>query len=265
MIGVFDSGLGGLSVLKEIVPLIPNEEFIYIADSGYCPYGAKSREEIINRSKIITDYLISRGANMIVVACNTATAAAISFLRENYNIPFVGMEPAVKPAVLNTKTGVIGVLATQATFKGDLYKNTLNKFASDTIVIEQVGEGLVEIVEQDTINTPYAKNLLSKYISPMIENDADKLVLGCTHYPFLTNIINDITNGKIEIINPAPSVAKHAKEIWDTLNMNSNKDGLIKCEFFTTKDNLDVLMKLALPIFCNYESKNLTFDNISLL
>ena len=147
MIGIFDSGVGGLSVWRELYKVLPKEKYLYFSDAGYCPYGPKSREEIIARVRVIADFLIENGAEIIVVACNTATAAAIEFLRGNYGIPFVGMEPAVKPAAINTRTGAIGVLATRGTFKGELYLRTLHKFASNAKVLEQVGEGLVELVE----------------------------------------------------------------------------------------------------------------------
>ncbi|MEG0519152.1 MAG: glutamate racemase [Bacteroidales bacterium] len=215
MIGVFDSGVGGLSVWREMIKLMPGERFVYVSDSGHCPYGPKPREEVIKRSCKITEYLIERGADMIVVACNTATAAAIEYLRTSYTIPFVGMEPAVKPAALNTSTGVIGVLATQGTFKGELYLRTLHKFAVNATVIEQIGEGLVELVEEGKTNTPAAKELLKKYLIPMMERHADHLVLGCTHYPFLIEAIQNIIGDKMIIVNPAPAVAKWVKEVAD--------------------------------------------------
>ena len=169
MIGLFDSGVGGLSVWREMVKVLPNERYLYVSDSGHCPYGPKSKEEIIARAVAITDFLISHGAEIIVVACNTATAAAIEYLRRHYSIPFVGMEPAVKPAALSTRTGVIGVLATKGTFKGELYLRTLHKFASNAKVIEQVGEGLVELVESGDINSDNARQLISRYVVPMLE------------------------------------------------------------------------------------------------
>lgn len=215
MIGVFDSGVGGLSVWREMIKLMPGERFVYVSDSGHCPYGPKPREEVIKRACKITEYLIERGADMIVVACNTATAAAIECLRASYTIPFVGMEPAVKPAALNTSTGVIGVLATQGTFKGELYLRTLHKFAVNATVIEQIGEGLVELVEEGKTNTPAAKELLKKYLIPMMERHADHLVLGCTHYPFLIEAIQSIIGDKMVIVNPAPAVAKRVKEMAD--------------------------------------------------
>lgn len=260
MIGVFDSGLGGLSVWRELIKVLPEESYCYIADSGYCPYGPKSKEEIIDRAKKIVDFLIGRGASIIVVACNTATAAAIDYLREHYSIPFVGMEPAVKPAVLNSKSGVIGVLATKGTFKGELYLRTLHKFASGVKVIEQVGEGLVEVVEDGKMESDIAYTLLNRYLSPMIESGADNIVLGCTHYPFLINQINRITKGSINIINPAPAIAKRALSLCKSLEGLEHDNTLL---FYTTGSSILLLKRMVEeinPLCLN----SATFDTIVL-
>lgn len=215
MIGVFDSGSGGLSVWGELILLKPEERYLYISDAAFCPYGPKDPSEIIARSISISNFLIKNGADIIVIACNTATAAAVETLRKKFKIPFVGMEPAVKPAAINTKTGVIGVLATKGTFKGNLYLNTSQRYAHDIKVIETVGEGLVETVERGLQDTPEAEALVRSYIEPMIEQGADTVVLGCTHYPFLTPVIERIAQGKLKIINPAPAVAKRAAELLE--------------------------------------------------
>ncbi|MBP5505924.1 MAG: glutamate racemase [Bacteroidales bacterium] len=217
MIGVYDSGLGGLSVLKEIIALPGRRDYLYFADSRNCPYGTKSNEFLRDRASEVARFLQEQGADMIVVACNTATAAAISHLRSTFDIPFVGMEPAIKPAILNTKTGVIGVLATAVTFTGELYHNTLRHYAAaqgDVRVIEQVGYGLVEAVESGRIHSEETVALLHKYIDPMLEAGADHIVLGCTHYPFLTEEIERITAGRAQIVNPAPAVARQAIKIY---------------------------------------------------
>ena len=192
IVGIFDSGAGGLSVWKELVLINPYHRFIYISDTAYCPYGPKSVEEITARSIQITEYLIKNGADIIVIACNTATAAAVDVLRKKFDIQFVGMEPAVKPAAIKTKTGVIGVLATKGTLRGNLYLNTSQRFAKNIKVIETVGEGLVEIVEQGLQNTPQAEEIVRQYIEPMISQGADTVVLGCTHYPFLSPVISTL-------------------------------------------------------------------------
>ncbi len=244
MIGIFDSGVGGLSVWREIVKLLPYEKYIYVSDSGYCPYGPQSREYIIDRARRISRFLIEQGVDIIVVACNTATAAAIKPLREEFDIPFVGMEPAVKPAALQSKSGVIGVLATRGTFKGELYLGTLHKFASDLKVIEQIGDGLVELVEEGKTNTPQAEELLAKYLDPMIEEGADCVVLGCTHYPFLADSIKKVSGSRLAIINPAPAIAQRVKSLLEKRE-NGHKNGAGVNLFYTTGNNLSLLESMV--------------------
>ena len=230
MIGVYDSGQGGKSVLQELVKLLPEEDFSYYADTRYCPYGPRPASEVIERACAVADFLIEKGCELIVVACNTATAAAIDHLRSHYDIPFIGMEPAVKPAVLQSKTGVVGVLATKGTFKGSLYLHTLAKFKEDVKVIQQVGEGLVETVEKGVLDGPEVEALVHKCIDPMLEAGADHIVLGCTHYPFLQPVIERIAGEKVTIINPAPAVARQTKKILDSIKgigPSSGKKGSI--------------------------------------
>lgn len=230
MIGVYDSGQGGRSVLKELVALMPQEDYIYYADSAYCPYGPKEPGFIVGRACVVTEFLISKGCEMIVVACNTATAAAISYLRSHYDVPFVGMEPAIKPALLSSRSGVVGVLATSGTFKGSLYLNTLAKFSGEVKVIQRVGEGLVETVENGVLDGPQVEHLVHNCIDPMIEAGADHIVLGCTHYPFLQPVIERIAGPGITIINPAPAVAKQAQRILSAIKKTepSGKKGSVE-------------------------------------
>jgi glutamate racemase len=216
-IGVFDSGVGGLTVLKELIKLLPSHSFIYFADTKNCPYGPKGKDEIIRLSSLITEFLIAQGCSTIVVACNTATAAAIDYLRDNYNVPFVGMEPAMKPAALATKTKSIGVLATEGTFNGRLYRETTAKYAANINVCYQVGEGLVELVEQGKSNSNEARVLLKSYILPMLNENIDHLVLGCTHYPFFIPLLSELLPQNITIVNPAPAVAKQTLRIQEDL------------------------------------------------
>ncbi|MBQ0024807.1 MAG: glutamate racemase [Bacteroidales bacterium] len=215
MIGVYDSGEGGKSVLKELVKLIPSEDYIYYGDSAYCPYGPKKPGFIIERASRITEFLISKGCSIIVVACNTATAAAISYLREHYPVPFVGMEPAIKPALLHSRSGVVGVLATAGTFKGRLYLDTLARFSGNVKVIERIGEGLVETVEKGILDGPDVERLIHNCIDPMLEAGADHIVLGCTHYPFLQPVIERIAGTGVTVINPAPAVARQTLRILE--------------------------------------------------
>ena len=227
MIWIFDSWLGWLSVRKELVKQMPDQNFCYIADSAYCPYWRKSPQELQDRCKKLTDFLIKQWkCDIIVVACNTATAAAIEVLRSEYHIPFVWMEPAIKPALLHSKTGVVWVLATYGTFKWALYHRTLSEFQWDVKVIEQVGDWLVELVEQNKTGSEEAKELLTKYLTPMIEANVDHVVLGCTHYPFLIPMIQKILNekkvwDKITIVNPAPAVALQTQRVLRSLNVNN--------------------------------------------
>ena len=229
MIGIFDSGVGGLSVFREIRKLLPEERYIYYSDNAHCPYGEKSREYIIDRAREITCMLLSAGADIIVVACNTATAAAIATLREEFEVKFIGMEPAVKPAATSTATGVVGVLATAGTLKADKYLNTREKWAEGVKIAEHVGQGFVELVEKGCISGPEAEGIVMESLKPLLDEGADRIVLGCTHYPFLSETISKISaiiapERDIKIIDPAPAVAKHLLEIMKE-NRLIRKDG----------------------------------------
>lgn len=231
MIGIFDSGTGGLSVFKEIRKLLPEERYIYFSDNAHCPYGEKSREYIIERSREITRFLLDKGCDIIVVACNTATAAAIAVLREEFPVRFIGMEPAVKPAVKSTKTGVVGVLATAGTLKADKYLNTREKFSEGVKITEHVGQGFVELVEKGCLTGREAEDVVRASLKPLLDEGADRIVLGCTHYPFLWDTIAKIASElyperEIEIIDPAPAVARHLLETMKT-------EGLIRKDGFS--------------------------------
>ena len=237
-IGIFDSGLGGLSVWKEVVKVLPNENIIYYADSANCPYGSKSESEIINLSKRIVDFLIENKCKLVIVACNTATAAAIDYLRANYSIPFVGMEPAVKPASLNSQTKSIAVLATEGTFNGRLYKETSQRFTKDVNLNIKVGENLVDIVENNLINEKSTEIHLRNLIQPLIELNIDHLVLGCTHYPFLIPVLKNILPANVNILDPSPAIAKQAKRILMKENIVNDASNKPNYKFYTTGDTL---------------------------
>ena len=222
MIGIFDSGSGGLSVLREILRLLPREKFVYYADNANCPYGEKTPEFIQNRCRKITEYLLSRGAQIIVVACNTATAAAITTLRNEYPVRFIGMEPAVKPAALSSKTGVIGVLATAGTLKGSKYLTTKGIYEDDVKIVEHVGQGFVELVENGVLGGPLAEETVRKSLQPLLDAGADRIVLGCTHYPFLRAVIQRIAGPDVQIIDPAPAVARHLIEVMKEEGLSSS-------------------------------------------
>ena len=229
MIGIFDSGVGGLSVFREIRKVLPDERYVYFSDNAHCPYGEKTREYIIERARAITETLLSKGADVIVVACNTATAAAIADLRERYDVPFIGMEPAVKPAASCTKTGVVGVLATAGTLKADKYLTTRGKYAEEVRFVEHVGEGFVELVENGNTSGAEAERVVGKSLIPLLEAGADTIVLGCTHYPFLTDTILKVASEhfpdhEISVIDPAPAVARHLLDVMTTEGL-IRKDG----------------------------------------
>ena len=212
-IGVFDSGSGGLSVLREIRKILPHERYVYYSDNAHCPYGEKSREYITDRARAITDEMLARGAKAIVVACNTATAASISTLRSEYSIPFVGMEPAVKPAALGTRTGVIGVLATAGTLVSSKYLDTRGLYASSVRIAERVGKGFVELVESLELDGPHAEQVVRESLQPLLDEGADIIVLGCTHYPFLLPVMQRIAPAGVRFIDPAPAVARRLKDV----------------------------------------------------
>ncbi len=221
MTGIFDSGSGGLSVLREILRVLPREKFVYYADNANCPYGEKTPEFIRNRCRAIAEYLISRGTQIIVVACNTATAAAISTLRKEYPVRFIGMEPAVKPAALSSRTGVIGVLATAGTLKGCKYLTAKEIYEDDVKIVENVGQGFVELVENGILDGPLAEETVRASLQPLLDAGADRIVLGCTHYPFLRKVIQRVAGPRVQVIDPAPAVARHLVEVMKEEGMLS--------------------------------------------
>jgi len=213
-IGIFDSGSGGLSVLRELRKTLPEERYLYFADNAHCPYGGKSVEYIRERARAITDILLGLGADIIVVACNTATAAAIATLRAEYpGVPFIGMEPAVKPAALGTRSGVIGVLATAGTLKGSKYLKTRGLYEDDVKIAEHVGQGFVELVENGILDGPEAEETVRASLQPLLDEGADTIVLGCTHYPFLQPLIERIAGAGVRVIDPAPAVARQTAKV----------------------------------------------------
>ena len=213
VIGLFDSGSGGLSVLREIRKVLPSGRFIYYADNAHCPYGEKSAAYIQDRARAITRLLLDKGAEAVVVACNTATGAAIATLREEFDVPFVGMEPAIKPAALGTRSGVIGVLATAGTLKASKYLNTKGLYENDVRIEEHVGEGFVQLVESRQLDGPEAERIVRASLQPLLDAGADTIVLGCTHYPFLLPVIRRIAGPGVRVIDPAPAVARQLLHI----------------------------------------------------
>lgn len=233
-IGIFDSGVGGLSVLKEVRKLLPFESITYFADSGNCPYGSKTQEDILFLARKHIEFLLEQNCKLIVIACNTITAVAIDHFRSDYRVPFIGMEPALKPAALQTRTKKIGILATENTFNGKLFKQTFEKHANGLDVFIQPGYGLVELVEKGEQNSENARQLLEQYLFPMMEKGADTLVLGCTHYPFLKDMIKQVTRNRLVIIDPSDAVAAQTRRILMECDLMSENSQTPLLSFFTT-------------------------------
>ncbi|MCH2034678.1 MAG: glutamate racemase [Tenacibaculum sp.] len=237
-IGIFDSGIGGTSIWKEIHSLLPLEQTIYLSDSKNAPYGQKSKETIIDLSIKNTEFLLRQNCKIIVVACNTATTNAISYLRKNYEVPFIGIEPAIKPASILTKSNKIGILATKGTLNSSLFEQTSSKINQDVKIIEQIGEGLVELIENGKIDSNEMDILLNQYLQPMINQNIDCLVLGCTHYPYLIPKIQQITGNSVKIIDSGEAVAKQTKNILDKENLLRISESDQRNIFYINKDKM---------------------------
>ena len=234
-IGFFDSGIGGLSVRDAVVARLPHEQTIYIADTAHCPYGPKPPEVILERARELTGILLGKGCKKIVVACNTATAAAIDTLREEWpDIPFVGMEPAVKPAALSSKSGVVGILATEGTFHGRLYKETTSRFANGVTVLACVADEFVLLVEKGETSGIRAEGIVRAKIEPLLAAGADHIVLGCTHFPHLRAVIDKVVAGRAVIIDPAPAVAAQVERVLSAAGLLNTAKNDGKKEFYST-------------------------------
>ena len=224
-VGVFDSGVGGLSVLRHIREALPHESLLYVADSQHAPYGEKTADHIRQRASHLTEFLISQGAKAIVVACNTATAAAASHLRSQFSLPILGMEPAVKPAAASSKRGVIGVLATTGTLKSAQFAALLDTWGKSVEIVTEAGAGLVECVERGELDTPATRALVAQHVAPLIAAGADTIVLGCTHYPFLRAAIEASTGPGITLVDTGAAVARHlAGVLSDSGLLNDSAD-----------------------------------------
>lgn len=223
-IGIFDSGIGGLSVWQALYDALPYESLTYLGDGARCPYGSRSREEVRQFTEEAVERLLAEGCKMIVVACNTATAVAIKGLREKYpTIPFVGLEPAVKPAALTTKTGVIGVLATERSLQGDHFRQAEAKYGAEVKILKGVGEGFVEAVEHNEEHTAETEVLVRKAVEPLVAGGADKIVLGCTHYPFLREVIARVAGDGVEVIDSSEAVARRVATLLDENNLRAEE------------------------------------------
>ncbi|PWL37911.1 glutamate racemase [Flagellimonas aquimarina] len=243
-IGIFDSGVGGTSIWKEIQKLLPNENTIYLADSKNAPYGAKTKKEILELSVKNTELLLQENCKLIVVACNTATTNAIDYLRATYEVPFIGIEPAIKPAALKTKTKKVGILATKGTLSSSLFHSTSKIFAEGITVLEQEGTGLVELIEANKVNSKTTTELLKQYINPMLEQDIDCLVLGCTHYPYLIPALRGLLPQKVTIIDSGEAVAKQTNAILIKNQLLAKKRDNTK-HIFLSNSNTEVLKSMV--------------------
>ena len=240
-IGVFDSGLGGISVWQALYNALPNESLIYLGDGARCPYGSRSRDEVRQYTEEAVERLLSEGCKMVVVACNTATAVAIKYLREKYpSIPFVGLEPAVKPAALTTEAGIIGVLATKRSLEGDHFRRAEEKYGSEVTILKAVGEGFVEAVEANEEHTAETAELVRKAVQPLVEAGADKIVLGCTHYPFLREEIARVAGKGVEIIDSSEAVARRVIALLDENNLRAEEGSVPEYRFLTFADEVYV-------------------------
>jgi len=255
-IGIFDSGVGGTSIWKEIVQLLPNECTIYLADSKNAPYGTKSKQEILRLSIKNTELLLEKEAKMIVVACNTATTNAIGYLRKHYSVPFIGIEPAIKPAAFHTKTNKVGILATKGTLASDLFHNTSKIHASGIEVLEQEGTGLVELIEAGMQDSERTIQLLEEYLRPMLMAGIDNLVLGCTHYPYLIPVLRKILPESVQIIDSGFAVAKQVKAVLKQDN-TLNKISTSPEHLFYTNGEITLLRS-----FVPKETSGIMFESI---
>jgi glutamate racemase len=236
-IGIFDSGVGGLSVLRAIREQMPEESVIYFGDQGHIPYGPRPMTQIQNFSEAITRFLLDKGAKIIVVACNAASAAALTYLRQTFSdVSFVGMEPAVKPAAEHTETGVVGVLATPATFQGALYASVVERFANGVELLQSTCVGLVQQIEKGDLNGNATRKILEDVLHPMLEKNIDNVVLACTHYPFVIPLIQEIVGEKVRVIDPAPAVARQAKRLLEAKGLKRETGNPAEVRFFTSGD-----------------------------
>ncbi len=236
-IGIFDSGVGGLSVLRAIRRDIPCQPVIYLADQAHVPYGVHSKAEVRAFSEGITHFLLEQGAQLIVVACNTASAAALYHLRQTFpSVPFVGMEPAVKPAAASTRSRVIGVLATPVTFQGELYASVVERFAKDVTIYQDICPGLVRQIENGQLDAPETRLILERALKPMLKQGVDTVVMGCTHYPFVIPLIQEIAGPNVQVIDPAPAVARQTGRLLTERGLRANCQQPAGVAFYSTDD-----------------------------
>lgn len=253
-IGMLDSGVGGLTILKAIRELIPAQPITFLADQAHVPYGVRQLDEVRELAKECTRYLVEQGAKLIVVACNTISVAALKTLREEFpDTPFVGMEPAVKPAAEQTHTGVVGVLATYATFQGEVYNSVVERFAKEVTVLQDHCPGLVSQIEKGDLDGPETRRILETALRPMLAKGIDSVVLGCTHYPFAIPLIEQIVGPKVRVIDPAPAVARQTHRLLEQYGWLADGSGTGKLRILTSGDT--AAFERNLPLFLGYHHK----------
>jgi glutamate racemase len=236
-IGIFDSGVGGLSVLAAVRQLLPGEDLIYLADQAHVPYGSRSLDQVRAFSGDITRYFLDQNVKLVVVACNTASAAALHYLRRVFpETPFVGMEPAVKPAAEHTRSRVVGVLATPATFQGKLYASVIERFAAGVEVLQDTCPGLVMEIDRGHLDTPQVRAILAGALEPMLIAGIDTVVLGCTHFPFVIPTIQEIVGSGVRVIDPSPAIARQVERLLAANDLQSRSQGPGRLDFLTTGD-----------------------------
>lgn len=253
-IGIFDSGVGGTSIWKEIRTLLPAENTVYLADSQNAPYGAKPKKEILGLSIKNTELLLEKGCKLIVVACNTATTNAIDYLRSHYDVPFIGIEPAIKPAALQSKSKTVGVLATKGTLSSSLFHSTSEIHAHGIKIVEQEGKGLVPLIEAGKAGSEEAKSLLRSYLEPMLALGIDHLVLGCTHYPYLMPVLKELLPEEVLVIDSGEAVARQTKAVLVKNNLENTSRTKGRSEFYTNADAiiLNSFLEDSTDIHCSY-------------
>ncbi len=260
-IGVFDSGVGGLSVWREIVRQLPHEDVVYFADQVHVPYGPRSQDEIRQFCDGISRFLIEQGCKAIVVACNTASAAALKYLRETFQqLPVIGMEPAVKPAAAMTRSGVVGILATPATFQGRLFQATAGRYAAHIKLVNQVCNGLAELVETGELDGPHMDAALREFLDPILAAGADTIVLACTHYPFVIEPIRRIAGEGVTVIDPAPAIARHLGNVLDDLGLARYRDRTGAWRFYTSGDPASFRLALSRMLGLEGEARPARWD-----
>ena len=257
-IGVFDSGVGGTSIWKEIRKLLPNENTIYLADSKNAPYGEKSKEKILQFSIKNTELLLEKGSKLIVVACNTATTNAIDQLRKTYDLPFIGIEPAIKPAALRSKSKTVGVLATKGTLSSSLFHNTAQIHADGIQIIEREGTGLVPLIESGETESEEVQHLLQVYLEPMLDQNIDHLVLGCTHYPYLIPVLRKILPENVQIIDSGEAVARQTQAVLEKAGLRTTSKISGTHQFYSNSE-ISALKSLLGEVEADFEVSYLAF------